>query len=166
MQITIAGHRRASEILENNPKELDVIFISSPDATYAVQGSSKIEGLAKNCCKLLFHDISMPRGDMSPPKKEDVKKALDFAKGKEKLLVCCQAGISRSSAIAYLIAAAEVGPKEAFSVLNPEVHQPNSLIVRHGAFILGEPDMMDMMDHWKTAADEAQWDTGPELLNF
>lgn len=166
MQITIAGHRRASKILEENPNQLDVIFISSPDATYAVQGSAIIEGLAKNCCKLLFHDISIPRGDMIPATKEDVQKALDFAKGKEKILVTCQAGVSRSSAIAYLVAASEVGAKEAFSVLNPEVHMPNSLIVRHGAFILGDPDIMDMMDRWKTAADEAQWDLGPTLLHY
>lgn len=166
MQITIAGHRRASEILEAAPNELDVIFISSPDAVYAVEGSAKIEGLAKECCTLLFNDISVPRGEMIPAKREDVQRALDFAKGKDKILISCQAGVSRSSAIAYLVAAQEVGITEAFNVLNPVVHMPNSLIVRHGAFILGEPDIVDLMDRWKTAADEAQWDTGPTLLHY
>lgn len=163
MEITIAGHRRAAEILEASPNQIDVIFISSPDAVYAVEGSSKIEGLAKECCTLLFNDVSQPIGNKVTAKKEDVQKALDFAKNKEKILVSCQAGVSRSAAIAYLIAAQEAGVNEAFSVLNPEVHMPNSLIIRHGAFILNNPDMMDLMDRWKYAADESQWDTGPTL---
>jgi len=150
MQITIAGHKRASEILEAEPNQVDVIFISSPNAIYAVEGSDKIEGLAKECCKLLFNDVTTLREELVPPKREDVQRALEFAEGKDRLLISCQAGISRSAAIAYLIAAREVGITEAFNVLNPDVHIPNSLIVRHGALLLNEPDIIEMMNHWKT----------------
>lgn len=158
MDITICGHRKAVELLEVSPNQLDIVFISSPDSPYSVESSHKIPGLSKDICQLRFHDISFPRGSMTPPSRDDVQKALDFAHGRDKLIVACQAGISRSSAIAYLIQAAEVGMIEALNVLNPKIHQPNSLIIVHGANILGEPDIVDLMDKWKNKADEYQWE--------
>jgi predicted protein tyrosine phosphatase len=157
VDITICGHRKAVDLLEASPNQLDIVFISSPDAPYAVESSHKIPKLAKEVCHLLFHDISFPRGKMTPPSREDVQKALDFAKGRDKLIVACQAGISRSSATAYLIQSMEVGMVEALKVLNPQIHHPNSLIVAHGANILGEPDMVDLINKWKNKADESQW---------
>lgn len=164
MNITICGHRQAVRLLEENPGQLDVIFISSPDDPYSIQGSHKIPELAKEICEILFHDISMPRGKMIPPTREHVQKALHFAKGRDKLIVACQAGISRSSAIAYVIQSAAVGIFDALNILNAKVHHPNSLIVVYGANILGEPEMVDVIDKWKNMADEQQWDTGPHLM--
>jgi len=170
MQIIIAGHHRASEILEENPNQIDVIFISSPDAVYAVDGSFKIQKLAKECCTLLFNDVSLPIGNKIPPEKEDIQKALDFAKGKDKILVSCQAGVSRSSAIAYLIAAQDVGPIEAFSILNPHIHAPNGLVIKYGSSILKNYDIVDLMNQWKEKADETQmesgWESNPTWLSY
>ena len=95
---------------------------------------------------------------MDPPKRHHVQKALDFAKGRDKLIVACQAGISRSSATAYVIQAAEVGPLEALKVLNPKIHSPNLVVVKHGADILNELDMIDLISTWKNKSEEAQWD--------
>lgn len=163
MKITICGHRKAAEILAETPNQRDIIFISSPDAKFAVEGSARIAGLARECCEILFNDIAYPMGSLEHPEPHHVQKALDFAKGKDNLIVACQAGISRSSAIAFVIQAAEVGLLEAFKILNPLVHQPNSLVIKHGAKLLGEQDMMAMMDKWKNESEAAQWD-GPFQL--
>lgn len=152
MQVIVAKHSRALEILEAEPNQIDVIFISSPNEPYSIEGSSNIKDLAKECLVLLFNDVTISRKEMSPPQKEDIQKALEFAKGRKKVLVSCQAGISRSSSIAYLIAAQEVGITEAFNVLDP-VHIPNKLIIAHGAAILNEPNMVELMDCWKNKND-------------
>ena len=156
MDITICGHRKAVKILEAFPNQLDVVFISSPDTEYAIESSEKIPVLAKETCRLLFHDISSPRGSMVPPSQSDIEKALAFAKGRNKLIVTCQAGVSRSSAIAYLIQAAEVGMNDALNILDPEIHQPNSLIVFLGSKILKNPDLVELINNWKNAANEYQ----------
>lgn len=163
MDITICGHKRAVELLREAPNELDIIFISSPDNPYAVTNSHKIPALAREICEILFYDVSHSIAHMDPPEQHHVEKALEFAKGRDKLIVACQAGISRSSATAYLIKAAEVGPEEALKILNPHVHHPNGAVIRHGAKILGLPQIVEMIYTWKNKADEIQWDVGPEL---
>lgn len=147
MQIIICGHHQASKMLDEI-EPIDVIFISSPYLTYAVEGSEKIECLAKNCCTLLFNDVTVLRKENYPPKIEDVQKALEFTKDKDRVLISCQAGISRSSAIAYLVAVQKVGVVQAFKILN-SMHIPNNLIIKYGATIFNKPQIIDLMDSWK-----------------
>lgn len=149
MQIIICGHQQASKMLEEI-ETIDVVFISSPYLTYVVDGSEKIQHLAKSCCTLLFNDVTVLRKENYPAKIEDVQKALEFAKGKNRILVSCQAGISRSSAIAYLIAVQNVGVVQAFKFLN-STHVPNNLIIKYGAKIFNKPQIIDLMDVWKSA---------------
>lgn len=164
MEIRICGHRKAVEILQESPKQLDVIFISGPDQRFAVNGSYMIPELAKECCEILYHDVTQARAHLEPPQPYHVKKALEFAKGRGKLLVCCQAGISRSSATAYVVQTAEVGPMEALKVLNHKIHSPNKLVVAHGANILGLPEMVELITAWQQKADEEQMHDGPSLF--
>lgn len=165
MEVTILGHRKAVELMEEFPNQLDIIFISSPDGRFSVMNSFRIPELAKEICEILYHDVEFSIAHMDPPKIYHVQKALDFAKGRDKLIVACQAGISRSSATAYVVKTAEVGPVEALKVLNPKVHQPNMAVVRHGADILNEPDMVHLVQEWKAKAEEDQWNTGHGLQN-
>lgn len=158
MEVTICGHRRAVEILEASPNQLDIIFISSPDGRFSVTNSFRIPELARECCEILYHDVTQSIAHMDPPKRYHVQKALDFAKGRDKLIVACQAGISRSSATAYVVQAATVGLVEALKVLDPKIHSPNLAVVKHGADILNEPDMMDIISQWKNKSEEDQWD--------
>jgi predicted protein tyrosine phosphatase len=147
MQIIICGHHQALNILaEIEP--IDVIFISSPYLTYSVNGSENIQHLAKNCCTLLFNDVTILRNENYPPQIEDVQKALEFSKDKDRILISCQAGISRSSAIAYLVGVQKVGSVEAFRFLN-STHIPNSLIIKHGAHIFNDSKIIDLMNFWK-----------------
>jgi predicted protein tyrosine phosphatase len=59
--------------------------------------------------QLYFHDITEARDGLVPPDRESVGAVLDFARGwsgEQPLLVHCWAGISRSSAAAFMIACA------------------------------------------------------------
>jgi predicted protein tyrosine phosphatase len=149
MKIEIMSHKEALNALEANPNSINLIFISSPAPnTYMVAGSDKIESLAKTCCALLFNDTNT-ESKPSSPKKDDVQKALEFAKGKDSVLVTCQAGVSRSAAIAYLIAIQESDVKYAFSILDHNIHKPNKLIIKHGAYILNRQDIIRLIHRWK-----------------
>lgn len=153
MSITICGHSKAMDLVKNDPKKYDVLFISSPQQKYAVYGSQGIEEHANEYFELLFDDVTFPIMNRIPPTLEDVKKALDFGVGKKNLIVCCQAGISRSSAIAYLIKTVTDGMAEGLTILNPMVHSPNSLIIKHGSLILKNPDIVGLVETWKVKAD-------------
>ena len=57
--------------------------------------------------RLAFHDISEPRPDMVAPDRDVMQAVLDFGRASQDqraLLIHCWAGISRSSAAAYVIA--------------------------------------------------------------
>ena len=157
MKIQIMGHRRLAALLAGTKeKKHDVIMISTPDDFFAIPGSNTIPELARNCLKLPFNDISVVREGYVAPSEDHVRQALEFAKGKDELIVACQAGISRSSAIAYVIKAAEVGPIEALEVLDPDVHQPNLLVIKAAAKVLNRPDMVELMLIWHNKAIERE----------
>lgn len=163
MNITICGHRKAARILADKPGHYDVIMISSPDSFFGVEGSDTIIKNAKSYKLLAFHDISVVREGMHPPEQHHIEEALEFAKDKEELIVCCQAGISRSSATAYVIKAREVGEFEALAILDPHVHHPNGMIVKLGSQILKKPDMVEFVHIWNNKAiaiqcEDPVWD--------
>ena len=62
---------------------------------------------------LRFNDINEPREGLIPPSETDVAALLAFAQswdGERPLLIHCWAGVSRSTAAAYVIACARSGP--------------------------------------------------------
>jgi predicted protein tyrosine phosphatase len=73
------------------------------------EGSARREPPFEQHLALYFHDITAARPNLTPPTRDDVGAILDFAqdwRGAHPLLVHCWAGISRSSAAAYMIACA------------------------------------------------------------
>lgn len=69
--------------------------------------------VAENCLHLTMHDIVEEQEGLTPPSRAHVEALIAFARGWDRakpLVVHCYAGISRSTAAAYVIAAA----------LNPE----------------------------------------------
>jgi predicted protein tyrosine phosphatase len=102
--------------------------------------------------QLAFHDTSVPRKGLLEVQPTQIEQALAFAKDKTELIVACQAGISRSSAIAYAIKTKEVGAITALEILDPYVHQPNGLVVKLASKILNQPDMVDLINIWKNKA--------------
>jgi predicted protein tyrosine phosphatase len=64
-------------------------------------------GANDTCLRLAFHDIAEPREDLIPPDAAQVEQLLVFAAGWDvarPMLVHCWAGVSRSTAAAFIIA--------------------------------------------------------------
>lgn len=119
----------------------------------------RVASLCKGLLILKFDDIEKDEynkfGERLPyvcPAKEHIKEALDFARGKDSLVVHCAAGISRSSAVAYVIACSRMSPKEALKVLDPNYHWPNLKVVQLGAELLGKPEMEKEILVWREKA--------------
>lgn len=73
------------------------------------------EGFAAKRLSLVFNDITEPRDGLVPPDESHVAQLLDFARGWDRaapLLIHCYAGISRSTAAAYVVATALNDPSD------------------------------------------------------
>jgi predicted protein tyrosine phosphatase len=62
--------------------------------------------------------------------------------------VSCHAGVSRSSALAYVVRCRDWSPGEAIRVLTPGWHRPNELVVRLGAELLRDPAVYATYAAW------------------
>jgi predicted protein tyrosine phosphatase len=82
---------------------------------------------------LQFEDFDSPRPGVRLPAAEDVRLALVWSAGGGDLVVSCHAGLSRSSALAYVVRCRDWSPEAAIGVLTPGWHRPNGLVVRLGA---------------------------------
>lgn len=102
----------------------------------------KVKKNAKDVLFLSFDDIEFPRYGYKMPEEKDVEKAVEWAVDKDNLIVSCQAGISRSSALAYVISCSQKGPSNAMEILKSR-HYPNAVIVKLGTELLKEPEIMN-----------------------
>lgn len=145
MEIRIGSYVAASFLLEREPVQWHTLIVldSGKHATDFVKAHA-----CSYCC-LWFDDVEQPRADKEMPTKAMIEQGLDFAKGKDKLLVSCRAGQGRSVAMAYLICCQEHGVQNALKLLNPTRHRPNRLVVSIGDTILQTPDVLDQFDEWR-----------------
>lgn len=136
--IKIHGREALHEHVHNNSQQLDCVVIFEPDKP----NDRLVHEILPQCrdyIAVAFHDIEWPRQGYTEPQEEHVSAILDWAKERDgDLHVACRAGISRSSAIAYLIACTRMSPEEAVKILTPGVHEPNQLVLKIGRKILGE----------------------------
>lgn len=106
--------------------------------------------VAANCLHLTMHDIVEETDGLTPPSRTHVEALLDYARGWDRskpLVVHCYAGISRSTAAAYVIAAA-LDPRrderelaQALRAASPSA-TPNARIVALADDILGREGRM------------------------
>jgi predicted protein tyrosine phosphatase len=82
------------------------------------------------------------------PKKADIEEGLDFAKDKDPLLIHCWHGVSRSTAMAYVIACSRMPATEAINIFESH-HCPNPLVVELGAEILDNKEMLDIFKEYE-----------------
>ena len=108
--------------------------------------SAVIFGREGQSIRYYMDDCGEGEHDWQAPEKHQVQHAIEWATGRDRLISACHAGISRSSAIAYAIAASRVGAERALVLIDPHKHWPNRLIVRHASEILGLPEMNTLMD--------------------
>jgi predicted protein tyrosine phosphatase len=122
-------------LVKQNPGIHDCIVIYEPGR------EAEVAEILPNCRSHLalgFHDITMARNDAIEPQPKHIWEALNWASDKQDIYVACRAGVSRSSAIAYLIACTRMTPEQAVLILDPDRHIPNELLIKHGSRILGE----------------------------
>ena len=158
MSIKILSRKELNKFVNSDEgKGYHVIIITGIDEKYLVP---EIKAAATGeVLDLEFTDIEFDSPEIrtrySPPEKQHVQKALEWAIEKENIAIACMAGVSRSSAIAFAIETCRHGPWQAESVLVKGQHRPNKLIVKYAAELLGEPEMIDVADQYRDYTDPA-----------
>ncbi len=107
-----------------------------------------ISGPCRGILLVKFDDIQEAWRGRKLATTKDIRQILNWSKDKDGIVVHCQAGASRSAAVAYLIECLQTTPKEALGILNPNQHSPNMHIVRMGAKILRNPEIAIEAEHW------------------
>jgi predicted protein tyrosine phosphatase len=151
MNIHIRSHAEAARFLREHPGKFDVIFIAAqplPDLQQVIEAHA-----AETLC-LYFHDTVAEGPASRPPAPEDITRAIRWAEGRSNLLVACAAGVSRSSAVAYLLWCRLMPPQQAIRKLDGTRHMPNELVVRLGAEVLANPAVYSAFVAWRDCSEE------------
>ena len=158
--INIKTCGRAGCTFELMRRKRSVILIGTDKGT-----DQYIMGMADDVLQLNFDDIDL-KGNVTTAKdrlKEldnkknviiptagHIQEALNWAGDKKDLIVCCHAGVSRSTAIAYLIACKYNfdDPYQAIKILDRRAHYPNNLMVKMGSELLNNPQIWNAYQEW------------------
>ena len=146
MKIRILGRSNLKELMKAEPKQHEVLH-------YTGAGEGPVQEV-KDHAKEWFHiaadDLDHYNLKMHfPPTANNIAEALEWSKNRTELIVACQAGISRSSATAYVIAARVLGPEAALDILEKGYHWPNRLIVYLGSKLLKNDEIWDRFVDWQ-----------------
>ena len=149
--IHVLSRPRLLEAVKQNPNKLNVLLISGEwDRTD--ESIIEIKALAARHEHLIFDDITfaIPSGVL--PSQSEIAKGLAFSTDpNEDIYVACRAGISRSSAMAYLIRCKYCKPDIAAQMWNIEIHDPNSKVVKIGAKLLNDRNIWIAYKRWDKA---------------
>ncbi len=144
MEIRIGGYVPASLLLEREPGQWNALAVL--DTGKVPTGFLRAQ--AASYSYLHFDDVERPFPGKTSPSELLIDQGLEFAKGKDQLLVSCRAGQSRSPAIAYLICCQEMGVEEAVKVLDPTRHRPNPWVIEIGSAVLGNAEIRHQFQDW------------------
>jgi predicted protein tyrosine phosphatase len=145
MEIQIGGYLAASLRLEREPQHWHALVILDSRQ----RPTDFVPAVARSHLCLRFDDIEEPRVNLQTPTRDQIAQALEFAQGKDKLLVSCRAGQGRSAALGYVIGCRERGVADALKLLNPTRHRPNRLVVSLGDALLDTVDVLGAFDEWR-----------------
>jgi predicted protein tyrosine phosphatase len=145
MDIRICGYIAASDLLARESGEWHALVVLDSNA----HPTDFVACHAKSHLYLRFDDIEAPRDNLVCPNERHVVEALQFAAGKERLIVTCRAGQSRSAALAYLHTCQHAGPAQAVDLLNPTRHIPNRKVVMLGGIYLNTPVIWQQFEDWR-----------------
>jgi predicted protein tyrosine phosphatase len=145
-EIHISGHAvaTAQQFLANRPGEFHCLVITDSDYAFP----EEIRLWCDHVLHLAFDDASFPSSFHKLADLATVQKGIAWAKGRDKLLIACHAGISRSAAFAFLIACTDRLPEQALGVLDPAKHRPNDLVVMLGSKALGSRRIWETFLDW------------------
>ncbi|MBL8796667.1 MAG: hypothetical protein JNM56_22385 [Planctomycetia bacterium] len=137
-EIRIFSHQGLHEFLLQHADARDTVHITDSD----VACLPFLRERAGNHLHLQFDDVATASSAFRSPSLADVQRAIDWSADKRHLAVACHAGVSRSSALAYVIACTRLAPADAIRVLDPARHAPNSLVVTLGSRVLNNPGVL------------------------
>lgn len=147
--ISIKSRRNAIAFIKENPDH-PIIAIGETMSDSVL----KLSSIANNCLLLRFNDVSEPIASFHHVLPEHISQAMDFAKDKEDLVVACAMGISRSSALAYIIACSK---GQGLEVLDPKIHRPNPLVVKTGSQFLEREEVYKNYCRWMRDNNTQDW---------
>lgn len=145
MNIQIRSAKEAVHELRVRPHHWHLVSLRTPGEDY--KAVDRLMHLTYGNIVREFDDIWEPDGRRILPTKGDMQAIFDFVDRSvpvNNLLVHCHAGISRSSAMAYVLACREKEPEEAIKMLNPMLHLPNELMIKFGAEMLDNQKIFDV----------------------
>ena len=151
--ITIWSLSEITGKIREKPSGFNIVSIRStelPQSAYAV-----FDECRSNYADMIieyFDDIISPHAGYKVPTHDHIRRILKWAMSKEHIAVHCTAGISRSSAIAYLISCHRSSPKEALKILDPAKHSPNRLILYLGMEVLEDETVLSEYMAWFSRA--------------
>ncbi|MDB5311005.1 MAG: Dual specificity phosphatase, catalytic domain [Gemmataceae bacterium] len=88
MDIRIGGYHSATLLLERELKEWHALVLLDSD----MEITDFVPSNARSHLCLCFDDVEEPRANKQTPTKAQIAQAMEFARGKDKLLVSCRAG--------------------------------------------------------------------------
>ena len=162
MRLIVSSLPQVERLLaEHRPSHL--VTLASPGAEAAFDAEYRLD--------LRFNDIAAPREGLVAPSLEHVEALLAFAqgwRGARPLLVHCWAGVSRSTAAAYVVACARTAPGregEWAARLRDAAPTatPNPLIVAHADRLLDRGGAMVRAVHAIGRGAETDWGAPFEL---
>src|SRR5262245_21466196 len=118
MNIEICSHATLQGLLATRPGGYDLLLVTNPGFAPPADAMP----LARRVLHLEFDDHHLPHPGRRLPAAEDVRRALEWAADCTDLVVACHAGVSRSSALAYVILCRHRPPHEAIEILTVNWH--------------------------------------------
>lgn len=151
MRTEICGHSSVHGLLLEGPGQRDLILVTNPGYMPFGDDAERVLALARRVLRLQFDDFTAQVLDLDIrlPSEADVEEALAFAPHSDDLVVACHAGVSRSSALAYVLRCRDWGPPSAVTILERGIHAPNRLIVEMGARVLRNLEVWDTYETWR-----------------
>jgi predicted protein tyrosine phosphatase len=130
-----ANYLATDQLLKYNIISIRDPKVSSKDTIYASIDKSFSENKCKSLFVSRFDDITSNVPGYFLPQYEHIENILNYTKDiPDDIIVHCTAGISRSSAICYLIAYQKrLDATRAIKYIDINLHMPNPLIVNYGA---------------------------------
>jgi len=143
----------AQQFLADRPGEFHCLVITDADYPFP----QEIRGLSGDVLHLAFDDACFPSGLNKLPDLTTVQKGIAWAEGRDKLVIACHAGVSRSAAFAFLIGCTDRQPEQALRLLDPAKHRPNDLVVMLGSKALGNHRIWDTFLDWCRKHEVGDW---------
>ena len=137
-------------VVEHRPAR--VISMLDPDRTFPELG----DDYSGRHLRLRFHDITLPAPDRVMPATEHIREFLDFLDGWDEtdvLLIHCRAGISRSTAAAY-IAACYLHPDRDEHEIALELRRASALARPNGTLVRLADEVMGRQGRMTLAIEE------------